>query len=77
MSKRQAISALKGLFRKVGSSGASKDLGNARGFATGSSYPIIDHQFDALVVGAGGAGLRASVGLSELGFNTAYVRTTS
>jgi heterodisulfide reductase subunit A-like polyferredoxin len=37
----------------------------------GSAYPIIDHTFDALVVGAGGAGLRASVGLSELGFKTA------
>lgn len=36
-----------------------------------NSYPIIDHTYDAIVVGAGGAGLRASVGLSELGFNTA------
>jgi succinate dehydrogenase (ubiquinone) flavoprotein subunit len=36
-----------------------------------SSYPVIDHQYDAIVVGAGGAGLRAAVGLSELGFKTA------
>ncbi len=38
-----------------------------------SSYTIVDHKFDAIVVGAGGAGLRAVVGLSELGFNVAYV----
>lgn len=37
----------------------------------GNAYPIIDHTYDAIVVGAGGAGLRATVGLSELGFNVA------
>lgn len=38
---------------------------------TNKAYPVIDHQYDAIVVGAGGAGLRAAVGLSELGFKTA------
>ncbi len=42
----------------------------ASGFSS-KSYPVIDHQYDAIVVGAGGAGLRAAVGLSELGLNTA------
>ena len=43
-----------------------------RALATaGGSYPIIDHTYDAVVVGAGGAGLRAAVGLNEHGFNTA------
>uniref|UniRef100_A0A3Q1CVZ1 Succinate dehydrogenase [ubiquinone] flavoprotein subunit, mitochondrial n=1 Tax=Amphiprion ocellaris TaxID=80972 RepID=A0A3Q1CVZ1_AMPOC len=37
------------------------------------SYPVVDHEFDAVVVGAGGAGLRAAFGLSEAGFNTACV----
>jgi succinate dehydrogenase (ubiquinone) flavoprotein subunit len=37
------------------------------------AYPIIDHKFDALVVGAGGAGLRAAMGLSEKGFKTACI----
>lgn len=37
------------------------------------SYQVIDHDFDAIVVGAGGAGLRAAVGLSEGGFNTACI----
>ena len=32
-----------------------------------SAYKIIDHEYDVLVVGAGGAGLRAAVGLSESG----------
>jgi len=34
----------------------------------------VDHtEFDAVVVGAGGAGLRAAMGLAEAGFNTACV----
>ena len=38
-----------------------------------NKYPIIDHEYDALVVGAGGAGLRAAFGLAEAGFNTACI----
>ena len=34
---------------------------------------MIDHTYDAVVVGAGGAGLRAAIGLSEHGFNTACI----
>ncbi len=30
-------------------------------------YEVVDHEFDAVVVGAGGAGLRAAFGLGELG----------
>ncbi len=36
-------------------------------------YTIVDHEYDAIVVGAGGAGLRAAMGLSEAGFKTACV----
>uniref|UniRef100_A0A8C4QKV8 Succinate dehydrogenase [ubiquinone] flavoprotein subunit, mitochondrial n=1 Tax=Eptatretus burgeri TaxID=7764 RepID=A0A8C4QKV8_EPTBU len=36
-------------------------------------YPVVDHEFDAVVVGAGGAGLRATFGLAKAGFNTACV----
>lgn len=36
-------------------------------------YTIVDHQYDAVVVGAGGSGLRAAMGLSEAGFKTACV----
>ncbi len=35
------------------------------------SYEIIKHTYDALVVGAGGAGLRATLGLAERGLKTA------
>ncbi|KAI1639467.1 succinate flavoprotein subunit [Biscogniauxia mediterranea] len=36
-------------------------------------YPVIDHEYDAIVVGAGGSGLRAAFGLAEAGFNTACI----
>ena len=38
-----------------------------------SSYPIEDHFFDCVVVGAGGAGLRATLGLAEKNLTTACV----
>ena len=38
-----------------------------------STYNIIDHEYDVLVVGAGGSGLRAAVGLSESGLKTACI----
>lgn len=34
---------------------------------------MIDHTYDAIVVGAGGAGLRAAFGLAEKGFKTACI----
>ncbi|HKA65674.1 MAG TPA: FAD-binding protein, partial [Methyloceanibacter sp.] len=39
----------------------------------GRAYPIIDHTYDVVVVGAGGAGLRAVVGASEAGLRTACI----
>src|SRR5438105_5012169 len=39
----------------------------------GKAYPIEDHTYDVVVVGAGGAGLRAVVGCSEAGLRTACV----
>jgi succinate dehydrogenase / fumarate reductase flavoprotein subunit len=38
-----------------------------------AAYEIIDHEFDVVVVGAGGAGLRATLGMAEQGFNTACI----
>jgi succinate dehydrogenase / fumarate reductase flavoprotein subunit len=37
------------------------------------SYNIIDHYYDVVVVGAGGAGLRATFGMAEAGLSTACV----
>ena len=39
----------------------------------GRAYPIIDHTYDVVVVGAGGAGLRATLGCAEAGLKTACV----
>jgi succinate dehydrogenase / fumarate reductase flavoprotein subunit len=37
------------------------------------TYPIIDHTYDVVVVGAGGAGLRATMGMAAGGLNTACI----
>ena len=39
----------------------------------GREYTFIDHSYDVVVVGAGGAGLRATLGCSEAGLKTACV----
>jgi succinate dehydrogenase / fumarate reductase flavoprotein subunit len=39
----------------------------------GQAYPITDHTYDVVVVGAGGAGLRATFGLAERGLKTACI----
>lgn len=64
------LSLLKRQFAVI--SKVTPDLGPAQGPAA-RSYTIYDHTYDAIVVGAGGAGLRAAFGLSELGFKTACV----
>jgi len=37
------------------------------------AYSFVDHTYDVVVVGAGGAGLRATVGLAEAGLSTACI----
>lgn len=37
------------------------------------SYNVINHEFDVVVVGAGGAGLRATFGMAEAGLSTACI----
>ena len=39
----------------------------------GDSYKLVDHVYDVVVVGAGGAGLRATLGLAEAGLSTANI----
>ena len=39
-----------------------------------SAYEFVDHTYDVIVVGAGGAGLRATLGLAEAGLS---IRRTS
>jgi succinate dehydrogenase / fumarate reductase flavoprotein subunit len=37
------------------------------------AYNIIDHEYDVVIVGAGGAGLRAALGMGEKGLKTACI----
>jgi len=46
---------------------------NASVSVNGRAYNFVDHTFDVVVVGAGGAGLRATLGASEAGLKTACV----
>ncbi|HRP79208.1 MAG TPA: FAD-binding protein, partial [Aquamicrobium sp.] len=39
----------------------------------GNAYTYVDHSFDVVVVGAGGAGLRATLGMAEQGLKTACI----
>ena len=47
--------------------------GSAAPAINGRAYPIEDHTYDVVIVGAGGAGLRAVVGCSEAGLRTACI----
>ena len=38
-----------------------------------SDYEFLDHSYDVVVIGAGGAGLRATFGLAQAGFKTACI----
>src|SRR5882762_2102285 len=38
-----------------------------------NAYEIVDHSFDVIVLGAGGAGLRATLGMVAAGLNTACI----
>ncbi|KAL7669426.1 hypothetical protein ACOME3_010080 [Neoechinorhynchus agilis] len=40
---------------------------------TFKDYKVVDHKYDALVIGAGGAGLRAAYGLASMGYSTAVI----
>jgi succinate dehydrogenase / fumarate reductase, flavoprotein subunit len=57
-----------------GGNGKANGANGTAAFATnGHAYPIEDHTYDVVVVGAGGAGLRAVVGCSEAGLRTACI----
>jgi succinate dehydrogenase / fumarate reductase, flavoprotein subunit len=54
---------------------SSKSNGAASGTVTigGNAYTVIDHEYDVVVVGAGGAGLRATFGMAAKGLKTACI----
>jgi len=47
--------------------------GVARPAINGKAYPLTDHTYDVVIVGAGGAGLRAALGCAEAGLKTACI----
>src|SRR4051794_27185444 len=53
--------------------GAKANAGPSKPPQNGKAYPITDHTFDVVIVGAGGAGLRATVGCSQAGLRTACI----
>src|ERR1700685_1222869 len=53
--------------------GNGEATGGAAPATNGHAYPIEDHAYDVVVVGAGGAGLRAVVGCGEAGLRTACI----
>jgi len=54
-------------------SSSTAKFSNAKETKLAGDYSVIDHTYDAVVVGAGGAGLRAAFGLVEEGFKTACI----
>jgi succinate dehydrogenase / fumarate reductase flavoprotein subunit len=55
------------------SSGKSNGAASGTVNIGGNAYTVIDHEYDVVVVGAGGAGLRATFGLAEKGLKTACI----
>ncbi len=47
--------------------------GLAKPALNGRAYTIVDHTYDVVVVGAGGSGLRATLGAAEAGLKTACI----
>eukprot|EP00937_MAST-01D_sp_MAST-1D-sp2_P007344 g7344.t1 len=62
--------AARGLFRPAS---ASAPAALSTSAALSEAYPVVDHDYDAVVVGAGGAGLRAAMGCAEAGLKTACI----
>src|SRR5881275_1933967 len=52
---------------------ATNGKSNGAPAVNGRAYPIEDHAYDVVVIGAGGAGLRAVVGCAEAGLRTACI----
>jgi succinate dehydrogenase / fumarate reductase flavoprotein subunit len=53
--------------------GHDKGNGVAKPAVNGRAYPVTEHVYDVIVVGAGGSGLRATLGCAEAGLKTACV----
>ena len=50
-----------------------KAAGETAPAASGTAYPYEEHAYDVIVVGAGGSGLRATLGMAEQGLKTGCI----
>ena len=50
-----------------------KNLNKSKATRYFSTHKVTEHNYDAIVIGAGGAGLRATMGLAEKGYNVACI----
>jgi succinate dehydrogenase (ubiquinone) flavoprotein subunit len=71
--QRRSSSAAAGTFLAQMTRASSTNSSSSISSRIIGDYTIVDHTYDAVVVGAGGSGLRAAMGLSEAGFRTACI----
>jgi len=71
LTQKRLLSSSARRLQTIGSDIKGTDFNAAK--YMGQKYHIVDHEYDCVVVGAGGAGLRAAFGLAEAGFKTACV----
>ena len=50
-----------------------KNFNKSKAIRYFSTHKVVEHNYDAIVIGAGGAGLRATMGLAEKGYNVACI----
>ncbi|SCV05522.1 LANO_0H09340g1_1 [Lachancea nothofagi CBS 11611] len=62
-----------GSSRALRASAPHEDVNGSHSTPFGGKYQVVDHEYDCVVVGAGGAGLRAAFGLAEAGYKTACI----
>jgi len=51
----------------------AENTANSAGNFGNGAYKYVDHKFDVVVIGAGGSGLRTTLGMAEQGFKTACI----
>jgi len=73
MLSRVALSSARSARASAAAASKKNPFSRALSTTTIGDYTVVDHEYDAVVVGAGGSGLRAAMGLSEAGFKTACV----
>ena len=71
--RRSSRSASAGCSRSFSDGSTERNQRDAAPPGQRQAYAIVDHTFDVVVVGAGGAGLRATVGCSQAGLRTACI----